>query len=313
MTGPRLNGGQVRVDSVMSSKNWNDWYAFTAVARCGSFTRAAGQLDLPKSSVSNAVARLERDLGQRLIERSTRRLALTEQGERLLAQIAPLFERLDALADEAGHARDEPEGVLRIATPYEFGALQLGEVINEVIARHPKLRIELDVRVLGSETVGAGYDVIFFATGEALPDSERVVRRVYSVARGLYATPALLRKFGRPASIENLKTWPCLTMPGETWWRFHGPDGRAHAIQPSGPLSTSNAALRLQAALAGHGAVMLSNTYCRREVESGQLQALLTEYTPHPLKIYAHLPGRSLVPARTRVFMDAIDRVLNGE
>lgn len=296
----------------MRTINWNDWYAFTAVAQSGSFTRAAEQLDLPKSSVSHAVARLERQLGQRLIERSTRRVALTEQGERMLAQLVPLFERLDMVASEAGDARDEPQGVLRIATPYEFGAIQLGEVVNDVLARHPRLEIEIDVRILGSEAVGAGYDVVFFATGEALPDSERVVRRVYSVARGLYAAPALIARLGTPHSVADLERWPCLSMPGEPRWHFQSPDGKTHTLQPRGPLRTTNAALRLQAVLAGHGATMLAASYCRRELEAGTLLPLLPDHMPHPLKIYAHLPGRGLVPARARVFMDAIERFLQN-
>ncbi|NML16409.1 LysR family transcriptional regulator [Azohydromonas caseinilytica] len=290
--------------------NWNDWYAFTAVARSGSFTRAAEQLGWPKSSVSHAVARLEQALGQRLIERSTRRLMLTEQGQRLLAQLAPLFERLDAVAGEAGNARDEPRGVLRIATPYEFGALQLGEVVNDVLTRHPGLRIELEVRVPDGDDMGAGFDVVFFTSADALPDSQRVVRRVYSVARGVYAAPAVVHRHGLPRTVAELQAWPCLSTPGEAWWRFQGPDGRTQEIQPQGPLRTNNAALRLQAALAGHGAAMLAASYCRREVEAGALVPLLPEHAPHPLKVYAQLPGRGLVPARTRVFMEAVDRFL---
>ncbi len=290
--------------------NWNDWYAFTAVARSGSFTRAAEQLGWPKSSLSHAVARLEQALGQRLLERSTRRLALTEQGSRLLAQLAPLFERLDAVVAEAGDARDEARGVLRIATPYEFGALQLGEVVNDVLERHPALEIELEVRTPDVDDAGAGYDVVFFTSADALPDSLRVVRRVYSVARGLYAAPALVRRHSLPRDVEALQHWPCLSMPGEAWWRFQGPDGRTHEFQPGGPLRTNNAALRLQAALAGHGAAMLAASYCRREVAAGALQPLLPDHVPHPLKVYAQLPGRGLVPARTRVFMEAVDRFL---
>jgi DNA-binding transcriptional LysR family regulator len=305
---PVLNAVSNDLDN--GAMNWNDWYAFTVVARCGSFTRAAEQLGWPKSSLSHAVARLEQALGARLMERSTRRLALTEQGQRLLAQLDPLFERLDALAAEAGDARDEPRGVLRIATPYEFGALQLGEVVNDVLARHPGLQIELDVRASDMEDAGAGYDVVFFSSSEALPDSQRVVRRVYSVARGVYAAPALLRRHGLPQEVEALRDWPCLTTPGEAWWRFQGPDGRTHALEPRGPLRTSNAALRLQAALAGHGAAMLATSYCRREVELGALVPLLAPFVAHPLRVYAQLPGRGLVPARTRVFMEAVDRFL---
>lgn len=290
--------------------NWNDWHAFAVVARCGSFTRAAEQLDWPKSSVSHAVARLEQALGARLMERSTRRLLLTEQGQRLLAQVGPLFERLDAVAAEAGDARDEPRGVLRIATPYEFGALQLGEVVNDVLARHPGLQIELDVRASDVEEATAQYDVVFFSSSEPLPDSQRVVRRVYSVARGVYAAPALLRRHGQPADPQALAGWPCLTTPGEAWWRFQHADGRTHELQPRGPLRTSNAALRLQAALAGHGAAMLATSYCRREVEAGALVPLLPGFTAHALRVYAQLPGRGLVPARTRVFMEAVERFL---
>ncbi|WP_169149633.1 LysR family transcriptional regulator [Azoarcus sp. TTM-91] len=294
----------------MRTNDWNDWYAFAAVAQLGSFTRAAEQLGLPKSSVSYAVARLERRLGQRLLERSTRRLALTEQGERLREQVAPLFERLDGVAAEAGDARDEARGVLRISTPYEFGVLQLGEVVNEVLGQHPGLEIELDVRVGTLDAPGPQYDLAFVATGDSLPDSPRIARRVYTVARGLYATPELVRRYGAPGKVADLAHWPCISMLGETRWLFRDGAGREHAIQPRGPLRTTNAALRLQAALAGRGATLLAAAFCRGELATGQLVPLLPAYTPNPLRIYAFLPARGLVPARTRVFMEAIERLL---
>lgn len=297
----------------MTSHDWNDWQAFTCVAELGSFTRAAERLARPKSWVSMAVARLEQQLGLRLLERSTRKLRLTDDGQRLLSQLSPLFARLGEIADAARDTRDEPRGVLRIATPYEFGSMSLGEVVCEVLARYPELEIDVDIVSRPLDPAAEGYDIVFVLTAEPLPDSDQVARRVYSLARGLYAAPELVGRLGEPESPSALTAWPVLTVPNEPRWRFRGPDGVEQTVELKPHLRTASAALRLRATLSGQGATLISRRLAQASVNSGELVALLPEYEPLPWRIYAFLPGRRLLPAKTRVFLSALEQAVLSE
>ncbi|KAF0812306.1 HTH-type transcriptional regulator PgrR [Andreprevotia sp. IGB-42] len=294
----------------MRTKDWNDWYLFATVAQLGSFTRAAERLEQPKSSVSLAVARLEKKLGHRLLERSTRQLRLTEHGQTLLEQIAPLFAQLDDVADGVAAQGDTPRGLLRIAAPYEFGMLQLGEVVCALMAQHAGLDIDVDVINGPVDPLSAGYDITFAVTAQPLPDSSRVARRVFSVGRGLYAAPALLQRLGPPATVAALAHWPTVANLHETEWHFGGTGGARSAVALAPRLRTPNAGLRLQATLAGLGASMIANSYYDSEVRNGQLNRVLPDWQPDPLRVYAFIPARRLMPAKTRVFMDALEHWL---
>ncbi|WP_035058922.1 LysR family transcriptional regulator [Andreprevotia chitinilytica] len=291
----------------MKTKDWNDWYLFATVAQLGSFTRAAERLDVPKSSVSVAVARLEKRLGQRLLERSTRRLRLTEAGTQLLREIGPLFEQLEDVADGMTAQGDEPRGLLRIAAPYEFGMQQLGDVVCDLLARYPQLEVEVDVIARQVDPLAEGYDVTFAITAEALPDSGRIAKRVFTVERGLFASPALVRRLGLPAGVSGLSDWPLIAAMTESSWGFQTPGGERRIVNLNPRLRTPNAGLRLQAVIAGLGASMIANSFCEAEVRAGRLLRLLPEHTPDPLKIYGFMPARRLTPAKTRVFMDALE------
>ncbi|SMC27531.1 transcriptional regulator, LysR family [Andreprevotia lacus DSM 23236] len=294
----------------MRTNDWNDWYVFATVAQLGSFTRAAARLELPKSSTSLAVARLEKKLGQRLLERSTRTLRLTEQGQALLDDIAPLFAQLDDVADGVTAQGDTPRGLLRIAAPYEFGMLQLGEAVCALMAQHAGLSIDVDVSSGPVDPLSAGYDITFAVTAQPLPDSSRVAKRVFSVARGLYAAPSLLRRYGQPADIAALAEWPTIANPHETEWQFEDAAGNRAALALAPRLRSPNAGLRLQATLAGLGASMIAQTYYDSQVKPRQLVQVLPHWQPDPLRVYAFMPARRLTPAKTRVFMDALEHWL---
>ncbi|MBM3116330.1 LysR family transcriptional regulator [Jeongeupia naejangsanensis] len=296
----------------MRTKDWNDWYCFAMVAQLASFTRAAERLEQPKSSVSLAISRLEKRAGVRLLERSTRRLRLTAEGEQLLAAIAPLFTRLDDIADHLHAGDDRLRGVLRIAAPYEFGTLQLADVICDVLAEHPELDIHVDVSARRVDPIADGYDIVFVVTADALPDSSQVARQVFSVERGLYASPGLIAALPPLDHPAGLAQWPQLASPNEQHWQFRDAQGQSHVLALAPRLRTQNAALRLRAATQGLGVAMVATTFCEPEVQRGELVRLLPAWPTEPLIIYALLPARRLMPARTRHFLDRLAAYLQA-
>ena len=156
--------------------NWDDFDAFCHVVDEGGFSAAARVLHWPKSRVSAAVSRLESDLDSRLLERTTRRVRLTTQGEELYRKAAPVFERLRRLRADSLASATTMAGKLRIAAPYEFAAHHLGPVTCELLARHPDLEIDIDMHYEQVDLVEGRYDIVFTAVDGVLPDSGLVVR-----------------------------------------------------------------------------------------------------------------------------------------
>ncbi|BBF86416.1 transcriptional regulator [Aquitalea magnusonii] len=291
------------------TNDWNDWYLFSCVAQLGSFSRTAERLQLPKSTVSTALARLEQKLGLRLLERSTRRLRLTEAGFQLLADVGPLFARLEDVADHLqGHAEAPLSGTLRIASPYEFASLHLSPVLCDIMQAHPALHIEVDVVSSLIDPLSSGYDLSFVMTSQALPDSSQLGKRLYTLQQGLFAAPALLARHGQPQHPSALADWPLLGAASALPWVFQHTDGQHFQLQQPLLLQTANAGLRLQAAIAGRGACLVSGNFAAAAVANGQLVQLLPAWTLPPLKTYALIPNRSLLPTKTRLLLEGLEQ-----
>jgi DNA-binding transcriptional LysR family regulator len=287
--------------------NWNDIEVFCTVATLGSFTRAAERLDMPKSSTSRAVANLESRLGLRLLERSTRRLRLTAAGQELSEQMAPLFARLEDIIDASQSQRHQPQGVLRISTPFEFGVLQLNQVICALLKEHAGLEAEIEMSTRSDHPIESNFDLVFSLQDQDPESSSLVARRVFSVDTVLCAAPELVAQLGQPRHPKDLATWPCLCEDDNTVWRFTSPDSpELYEVPVRGRLRTSNASLRLGAAEAGLGATIISTTLCRESLEQGRLQAMLPHYRTMPRRIYAFMPSRKHLPPRVRTFLDAL-------
>jgi DNA-binding transcriptional LysR family regulator len=288
--------------------NWDDVEAFCQVVEHGGFTAAARALDRPKSSLSVSVARLEEQLGNRLLERTTRSLRLTDAGESLYREVSgPLAQLRDVAADALAKG-ERVQGTLRIAAPYEFGAHHLATVACTVMAQHPQLRIHMDVEHARVALFERNYDIVFSAIEHALAPSTVVVRRVYSLSRGLVAAPGLIAQFPEPASPDDLSALPLLAGADDTLWEFTAPDGSTSRVEVRNPrMRSGNASVRLEAALAGLGVARITSTFCADAVKRGRLVPLLAGHVCAPLKIYAMLPGRKLVPAKVRAFLDALE------
>jgi DNA-binding transcriptional LysR family regulator len=288
--------------------NWDDFDIFCHVIDQGGFTAAARALDRPKSSVSAAVARLESSLNARLIERTTRRLRLTEAGESIYREMSPAFSHLRDVVGETIAKGMSVSGTLRIAAPYEFGAHHLGAVACAMLADYPNLEIDIDVEYAPVNLFDQRYDLVFMMVERELPLSSAVARRMFSLERGLYAAPAFLEDYPEPRTPADLSTLPLLTASSDTAWDFTDAAGETTAIPITAPrLRSSNAGVRRQAALAGLGIARITATYCEPDVQAGRLKRLLTDIECAPLRVYALLPARRLMPAKVRAFLDTLE------
>ena len=288
--------------------NWDDYDVFCHVIEHGGFTAAAAALQRTKSGVSASVARLEAELGVRLFERTTRRVRLTEAGETLHHSIGPLFQGLHEARTDALAQGQAVAGTLRVAAPYEFGAHHLGPAACALMARHPQLTVRLDVEHGAVNPLEQRYDIVFAMLEGELPASSIVVRRMFTLERGLFAAPALLEALGEPQTPAELARLPLLCAPTDSEWSFVAPGGAVETLPVAVPrLSSGNADVRKQAALAGLGVARITASFCAAELRAGRLRRLLPGHVCAPLRVYALLPTKRLMPAKVRQFLDALD------
>ncbi|MBK6005541.1 LysR family transcriptional regulator [Ramlibacter ginsenosidimutans] len=293
--------------------NWDDFDAFCQVVDHGGFTAAARALDRPKSSLSASVSRLESELGTRLLERTTRQLRLTDAGDSLYRDIARPLAQLRERAVEALAQGATVQGTLRVAAPYEFGAHHLAAVACRLLRDHPQLKVHIDVEHARVALFERQYDIVFSSLEHTVAPATVVTKRVYSLERGLFAAPSLLAGRAAPAHPDDLEALPLLAGGEDQRWGFRGAGGAEADIELRNPrMRSGNAELRLKAAIAGIGVLRITSTFCAQAVAQGLLQPVLQAWTPEPLKIYALLPGRKLVPAKVRVFLELLEQEAAG-
>lgn len=287
--------------------NWDDFDAFCQVVDHGGFTAAARAIDRPKSSLSASVTRLESLLGSRLLERTTRRLRLTESGESLYREVSKPVAQLREFAADAITKSAQVQGTLRIAAPYEFGMHHLASVACAVMERHPKLKVDLEVEHARVPLFERQYDIVFSALEHSFAPATVVTRRVYSLERGIFASPELMSRHAEFAAPGDLNGLPLLVGSDDAHWDFKGPAGGVEVEVRNPRMRSGNAGVRLEAAKAGLGVIRVTATFCAAAVARGQLVRLLTDWECAPLRIYALLPGRRLVPSKVRVFLDELE------
>jgi len=292
---------------------WRDWELFCEVVQHGGFSAAARVIGHPKSSLSAAVQRLESNLGLRLIERTTRHLRLTDAGETIYRRVKPLFIALHDTRSEALAMSSSVAGTLRIKSPYEFGAHHAGPVACELMSRYPDLAIRIDVEHEIVSPVVEHYDIVFAMLETPLPSAGIVIKRVFSLERGLFAAPGLLDRLGEPHDLEGLSRFPLLTGPNDASWALTTPAGAVeHLPVEKARVTSSNAHIRLQAALAGHGILRVTASYTRAAVEAGLLRRVLADHICEPLSVHALLPARQFIPAKVRCFLEAMEEHAHG-
>jgi DNA-binding transcriptional LysR family regulator len=277
---------------------------FAAVAEQGSFTAAARHLGVSTSAVSKYVIALEGRLGVRLLNRTTRRLSLTEAGRDFLEWCA----RIAADVSEAEHSvaslQAEPRGVLRVNAPMSFGQLHLGPVVSDFLARYPDVQIDMTMTDRRIDIVEEGYDVAIRIG--AMPDSSLVARTLAPSRRILCGAPSYFTRHGVPRTPEDLAGHNCLghvPLRGAEEWRFRGPQGDI-SVRATGTFNVNNGDMLRHAALAGTGLALLPTFIVGPDLADGSLRAVLGDYESPPDPISALYAAGRPVAAKVRSFID---------
>jgi DNA-binding transcriptional LysR family regulator len=278
---------------------------FLRVLDLGSISAAARSLDLSVAVASQRLKRLERALGVRLLHRTTRQLHPTPEGLQLAEQGRGLVEDLEALGEGLRRAGGGIAGTLKVTMSSTFGRLYLSPLLPEFLARHPGVRVSVDLSDVQVDLVSAGLDLAIRIG--ALDHSSLVARKLASNKRVLCASPAYLQRHGTPRTPAELARHECLLLVGsqgrQDLWRLREGD-RETAVRVRGRIESNQGELLRDAAVAGLGIALHSTWHVNADLRSGRLQVVLPECALADTGIYAVMPQRRLVPPRVRAFVD---------
>jgi len=278
---------------------------FTQVVESGSFARAAERLRMSTSAVSRHVAELEAHLQNRLLNRTTRRVALTEAGRAFYERSVQLMQDLEEAENEAARSARLPRGTLKVSTSVNFGVRQTTPAITGFLERYPDLSFDISLSDRVIDLVEEGVDVAI-RIGSVGSDSV-VARRLGETLVVPCASPEYLARRGAPRVPEELAAHNCLTYeygPARNQWRFVDSEGRERLARVTGNLHSNNGDLLAEAAAQGAGIVYQPTFVVGDAVRAGRLVPLLQDFQAPPLPIYAVYPSRKHLSAKVRLFID---------
>ena len=284
----------------------NDVVVFARVARERSFTKAARALGMPKSTVSERVARLEAKLGVRLLERTTRSLRLTASGTAYFGRVSRIIQELDdaEVAVTAAHAM--PRGLLRVGSPLLFAQVFLAEVVSDYLSRFPDVQVEMVVADRAFDILEEDLDVAIHVLGTM--DAQLVARKLGIGERVCVASPGYIATRGMPELPTDLAEHDCL-VSGPTrhlTWSFDDKSGASHAVAVVARYAVSSLELVHRAALTGHGIAVLPSFLCASDLARGKLVRVLERWSPGEVVVHLVYPSSRHLSARVRAFVDLV-------
>lgn len=292
----------------------NDLILFAHLIEAGSFAKTADRVGLPKSTLSRRMTQLETTLGEKLVVRTTRRLEITEFGERILEHARRLLEETEATADLAQHEQGQPRGLLRVSLPPDFVDLDLTEVLIQFASQYPEVRLELDLSPRRVDLVAERFDLALRVASKLPDDALLVARKLSVMTTHLYASPAYLKRYGNPQTPHALLEHICLRMissAGEAVpWRLSSPKLPEWEGMPTGPLSSNSPGLQKELAKHGLGIASLADHFAQKYVEQGLLVRVLPEWSLPQVTIWCMTPGKRLLPQRTLAFIELLKKIL---
>jgi DNA-binding transcriptional LysR family regulator len=292
----------------MSSVAPSDLAGFLAIARLRSFRRAADELGCTPSALSHALRALEERLDLRLVNRTTRSVALTEAGAQLYARVAPAFRDIDDALEDLNGFRGTPAGTLRLNAARSSAELVVLPLVTRFLAAHPRVKVEILVTNALIDLVSGGFDAgVRF--GETIAQDMIAVPIGPRQRSAIVASPAFFERRPRPTTPEQLKGLPCLRLRFDSGryyaWEFER-GGIALEVEVDGPLTMNDQSLMIEAALDGAGLTFAFEDQVAALVAEGRLVRVLEDWCPYYGGFYLYYPSRRQLPATLRAFVDFV-------
>ncbi|MEX8194844.1 LysR family transcriptional regulator [Comamonas guangdongensis] len=293
----------------------NDMLYFVEVVERGGFAAAGRSLGIPKSRLSRRVAELEAHLGVRLLQRTTRKLSLTQVGETYLRHCQAMRDAALAASDAVAEVQTEPRGTIRVTCPVTLAQTVLGELMPEFLKRCPLVQVEMQVTNRPVNLVEEGVDVALRVRANLDDSGSMVLKRLDSSRQILVASPDLLERQGTPRTLDDLQLLDSMAMSavdGHSSLLLVGPEGKEHRLQLQ-PRYVVDDLLTLKfAALAGSGMCWLPDYMCQEELAAGQLVQLMPDWAPPMGIVHAVFPSRRGLAPAVRHFLDFLGERMPG-
>lgn len=284
---------------------FEEMQTFVRVVDAGSLSAAADRLDIAKSAVSRRLAELESRLGVQLLNRTTRRLNLTDSGRQYYQQCVRLLAELDEAERLVSTDHASLSGTIRIAAPLSFGILHLSPVLDDFLKLHPDVSLDLDLDDRRVSLMDEGVD-LGIRIGK-LEDSSLIARRLAPARRSLCASPDYLQRYGEPLHPEDLKHHQGLSysnMPEGQLWQFMDKQGKLISVRVPFRMRANNGDVLLKAAIDGLGILSTVNFVCYQAVAQGLLKPIMCNYTIPQANVYAIYPAQRHLPQKVRALID---------
>lgn len=287
----------------------DDMAVFVEVVKAKGFGRAANVLAMPASTLSRRISALEKTLGLRLLNRTTRRMELTEAGRLYYERSQRIIEDARLIHEELGEMVSKPSGTLRVSLPVDFAVYYLAPLIAEFASLHPGIDFEFDLTPRQVDLIAERFDMAIRIG--FLPDSPLIGRQLTVVRPRLFAAPSYIEEFGMPGDPLDLARHECLHMPGDNAWQLESVRQSRECVVHGRFRINSNSMLRHMAAM-GRGIVFMPEALVGEELANGTLVPVLPGWQGLPKPVYALTVSR-LLPAKTQRFIDFIRERLKGD
>ncbi|MES2759963.1 MAG: LysR family transcriptional regulator [Pseudomonadota bacterium] len=283
---------------------------YVAVVEGGSFSAAADKLEISRAMVSKQIQKLEEHLGTRLMNRTTRRLSLTETGREFYERSTQIIGDVAEAEQIAGRMTRRPQGVLRLTVPLSYAQHRLAAIFGDYTQAYPQVRLDISLSDRKVDLVEEGMDLAIRIG--ALPQSDLIARKIGGVRSVVCAAPAYLARHGAPRAPADLAGHACLgyTLTGSgADWRLEGPGGPV-SVAIAGPIRADNGDIIRLAALSGAGIVFQPQFIVGDDIDAGRLVRVLPEWQSAELGVYAVYPSRKHLSAKVRTFVDFVAAAL---
>jgi DNA-binding transcriptional LysR family regulator len=281
---------------------------FAKVVELRSFAAAAAELALSKATVSKAVSRLEERLGARLFNRTSRRLALTDAGQRLATRAARLLADGEETENEALAQSTAPRGLVRLAVPMSFGVKALAPLLPEFLTQYPDVSIDLHLSDATVDLIGDGFDAGLRIA--RLPDSSLIARRLCTMPRYTVAAPSYLQRYGRPTHPMHLAEHKCFGYAylSTNVWHYTNAAGEQASVRPAGQLRVNNGEAVMPALIAGLGIADLPDFIVGDAIASGEVEVILKGWKQAEAGVHLVTPPGGPRPARVEVLAEFLTK-----